>query len=150
MANDINKSIVGVLNTLADKTTKEIKSLLRLNGKYASGRLVNSVVVKVLETDKGVKMSLEYADYGKYVISGRRPGAKMPPISKIQAWTRLKGIPLSAAFPIARAIAKNGIKPLNFTTPFIRLDRVVSKVVASDKSLQNKIKELVLSDFKKK
>ena len=147
--NDINKAIIDVLNTLGDKTTREIKSALKLNGKYASGRLYNSIIVKVLETDKGIKMSVDYADYGKYILSGRRPGARMPPLKVIQDWCKLKGIPVSAAFPIARKIAKFGIKPFNFLSPFIRLDRVVSRIIKSDKNIQNKIKQLIISDIKK-
>ena len=50
-----------------------------------------------------------HADHALYVEKGRRPG-KRPPMSAIQRWMAAKGIPSRAAFPIARAIGKRGIK----------------------------------------
>jgi phage gpG-like protein len=48
--------------------------------------------------------------YGKYVEFGRKPG-RMPPPSALIPWMKRHGIPASAAFLVARAIAKRGIKP---------------------------------------
>ena len=72
----------------------------------------------------------EAANYIRYVIEGRRKGAKMPPPQAIDKWMRQKPIRLrekgkgfvkdtpqarrSAAFLIARGISKNGIEPFPF------------------------------------
>lgn len=51
-------------------------------------------------------------EYAPYVHEGRPPG-KFPPMDKIAAWAARKGLP---AFPVARAIARNGTKPRPFLT----------------------------------
>ena len=57
--------------------------------------------------------------YGRYVEFGRKPG-KMPPISALEPWVRLKlkaKNPRAVAFLIARKIAREGIDPQPFMTP---------------------------------
>jgi hypothetical protein len=44
-----------------------------------------------------------------FVERGRRAGAAQPPIAPIRAWALRRGLPASAAWPIARAIARRGI-----------------------------------------
>jgi hypothetical protein len=46
-----------------------------------------------------------------FVERGRRAGAAMPPIAPIRAWAIRHGMPASAAWPIARNIARRGIRP---------------------------------------
>lgn len=41
---------------------------------------------------------------------GRRSGSALPPVSAIKAWAQRHGIDESLAYPIARAIARRGIK----------------------------------------
>jgi hypothetical protein len=43
------------------------------------------------------------------VERGRRAGAAMPPLAPIRAWALRHGMSASAAWPIARAIARRGI-----------------------------------------
>lgn len=70
------------------------------------------------------------ANYIRYVIEGRRKGAKLPPISAVEKWMKQKPIRLrekgkgfvkdtpqarrAAAFLIARGISRNGIEPFPF------------------------------------
>ena len=49
------------------------------------------------------------APHALYIEMGRRAGARMPPLSALYGWIERKGIPRSAAWPIARAIGKRGI-----------------------------------------
>ena len=51
--------------------------------------------------------------HASFVEGGRRRGARMPPVSAIAAWMRLKGIEggMGRAYVIARAISRRGIKP---------------------------------------
>ena len=52
-------------------------------------------------------------DYLTFIESGRRKGAKMPPVEPIVKWARSRGIPTdnSTIFLIRRAISRDGIKP---------------------------------------
>jgi hypothetical protein len=57
--------------------------------------------------------------YLRFVHSGRRPGARMPPPDAIQAWMVRKGLSnpsRGSAFVIARAIGRDGIPPFPFLT----------------------------------
>lgn len=49
------------------------------------------------------------ATYAAAVEFGRRPGGRMPPRAALLPWMRRAGIPPSAYFPVARAIAVRGI-----------------------------------------
>lgn len=51
------------------------------------------------------------AAHAEYVERGRLPGGRMPPVSIISAWAVRHGMPARAGWPIARAIARRGIKP---------------------------------------
>jgi phage gpG-like protein len=79
-----------------------------------TGRLRASITTEI---DKGVIP--QWANigpavkYGKFVEFGRRPG-RMPPPASLIPWMKRHGIPASAAFALARAIAKRGIKPKPF------------------------------------
>ena len=52
-------------------------------------------------------------DYVEYVNSGRKAGAKMPPVEAIADWCRSKGIPSDnqTIWKIRKSIAEDGIKP---------------------------------------
>jgi hypothetical protein len=55
-------------------------------------------------------------DYLTFIESGRRKGAKFPPVEPIVKWARSRGIPTdnSTIFLIRRAISRDGIKPRPF------------------------------------
>lgn len=55
-------------------------------------------------------------DYLVYIESGRRKGARFPPIEPIVKWARKRGIPTdnSTIYLIRRAISRDGIKPRPF------------------------------------
>ena len=80
--------------------------------KSSTGSLINSVSYKLREEASQINIVIESEDYLTYVDQGRKPG-KYPPIQAIANWCRVKGIPQSAAFPIAKNIFKFGIKPTN-------------------------------------
>lgn len=80
---------------------------LRTNA-VATGNLVRSIHFKVEWSGKAYGIEFEMADYGVYVDGGRRPGG-FPPLERIREWCRVKGIPVRAAYPIARRIAEEGI-----------------------------------------
>lgn len=127
----------------------EVVAYLEKNKKVASGKLVNSVET-FIETDKdGIRLMIRYADYGKFVISGRKAGSKAPPVAAIKKWLTIKNPTLkkkdniknldSAAFLIARSIASRGIKPYNF--------RSVYDDTMKDATILKKIEDLLAKDF---
>jgi len=108
----------------AQQVVTNAKSILIRNNKRASGKLINSIRYQVAP-DGNIKFF--YAEEGKYVEQGRRPGDRFPPPAPIERWIRQKGIkgiskdgkPISdksLTFLISRSIARKGIRPL----PFIR------------------------------
>lgn len=96
----------------------------------------NNVAYEVEVTPNGeVSISFKLPEYARFVDKGRRPG-KMPPVSAIKSWVSEKGIPIEAAWPIAKHIGKYGIpaRPLDkyFTKPLPKLvDEVSVDIVDS-------------------
>jgi hypothetical protein len=105
-----------LLNDYGKQVTNEMKNRLIGYDKVASGNLLKSIGYQLEETSPGIlELTFFMADYGVYVDKGRKPG-KMPPLSPIKKWLRIKGLPEKAAFPIAKNIGRFGIKPTNFFT----------------------------------
>ena len=100
------------------------------------------------------------AEYLRFVLEGRRNGAKMPPIEPILAWMKVKPIRLrkpngggfekvtpaklrSAAWTIARSIATRGIEPFPFYANAIEsvLDRRGAEIEeAFEKEIEFRLK----------
>lgn len=128
MADD---KVLGALTGIAVDITKEMKSIIKLNGAFASGRLYDSVKYKVYKDRQEVyHMEFDYVYYGLWVNYGRKPSNKMPPLNDIREWCRLKGIPEEAAFPIAKKIKEFGFKGINFTKPFETDVEVVKQIMS--------------------
>lgn len=66
---------------------------------------------------------LIYPDYGDYVNSGRRPGAKLPPYDAIENWCRSKGISPDneTVWRIRQGIKRDGIAARPFIDRFLEL-----------------------------
>ena len=123
--------IYNALNQWATMVVAQAKANLLRGKKDATRTLSNSITYEIVAdqtSDIGADIDFYYIDYGDYVESGRRKGAKMPPPSKLLNWIKVKPIPRfrdkkgryisyqSQAFLIARAIGKKGIKPFPFMT----------------------------------
>ena len=66
--------------------------------------------------DGDIVFDLMLNDYLVFIESGRRAGAKFPPVEPIVRWARKRGIPTdnSTIFLIRRAISRDGIRPRPF------------------------------------
>jgi hypothetical protein len=100
------------LQRFGNQYVRTLVGFLKKYNKSASGALINSIDYRLQEEANQIKLIIEANDYLSYVDAGRKPG-KFPPIQAIEKWTKLKGIPQSAAFPIAKSIFKFGIEPTN-------------------------------------
>lgn len=121
------------------KISEAITNLLASARKNASGKLTNSIDFEIQLDDDGIILNILYAKHGEFVLSGRRRGAKPPPIDPIIKWIREKKIPVTTitggptgkvkkltkfgqektlAYAISRGISKNGIPPFNFLIPW--------------------------------
>lgn len=109
------------INNIVSQIAEAYRAALRNAGKVASGNLVN-FTYNIQQDDRYFTVIFNLPEYWKYVENGRKPGAKFPPIDKIEQWIQIKPIVPRAisgkipttkqlAFLIARAIHTNGIQP---------------------------------------
>ncbi len=71
--------------------------------------LHRSIAMEVNER-KGWARAYSNVKYAVWVEGGRRPGARPPPASALSGWVRRAGLPPGAAFAVARAIGRRGIR----------------------------------------
>jgi hypothetical protein len=94
-----------------------MESNVGINSKTGSNTLINSQIYNTLSVkatnDGDLIFDIILNDYLVYIESGRRKGAKFPPVEPIVRWCKEKGIPSdnSTIFLIRRAIARDGIAP---------------------------------------
>ena len=120
--------IISILQELGDDIVADMQKIIQMNGSIGTGRLLNNIKTKAIEKNDKYNLIISYPFYGKFVDEGRKAG-KMPPLDYIIDWTKLKGIPASAAFPIAKSIGKNGTKGINFTKPFYNDIKVIADIL---------------------
>lgn len=124
-ANDF-KHTMKVLNDFGDFIITNYKRQLE-DEEISNGELYKTISYKVSTTTGGWVISVSLANYWKYIENGRRAGAKMPPLSAIENWIKVKQIiPHSItlksgktviptipqlSFLIARKIGRDGIQP---------------------------------------
>lgn len=75
----------------------------------ATGSMSRDIHAKI-STTKAIVHMPRNLDYYHVMERGRRPGGRLPPLDAISRWAAVKGISQSAVFPIARSIARRGIK----------------------------------------
>lgn len=112
-----------VFESLAQQFVDALKDSISRADAIASGELYDSIGWTIEENDETLNIKISAADQLMYVVRGRRPG-KWPPVNAIKDWTRHRGIPESAAWPIAYKIFAFGIEPRPqiFETVFEILD----------------------------
>ena len=123
-ANDF-KHTMKALNDFGNFIITNYKSQLEAE-QMNNGELYRTISYSVSTGNSGWVISVSLADYWKYIEYGRRPG-KMPPVSAIENWIKVKQIiPHSMtlksgktviptipqlSFLIARSIGRRGIAP---------------------------------------
>jgi hypothetical protein len=114
MSENNNQERISKINNFIKKFGLSVitaqKNELQKKKGTATSKLLNSINYRFKASVEKIVVEFISEDYGKYVDEGRKPG-KYVPVSKLKEWTKAKGIPESAVFPINRKIFKFGIKP---------------------------------------
>lgn len=116
----MNREINKITKELATSFLTAFRTILQsgvgINTKVNKNTLQNSKLGKdahtaVNEDENDVIAELLVNDYIQFIESGRRKGAKFPPVAPIVKWCRKNGIPTdnSTIFLIRRAISRDGI-----------------------------------------
>lgn len=114
-------NVIQFLNDYGKELADKNKRNLVNDDAVASGKLINSIRYIFNKNNTSFEISMEMAEYWKYVENGRKSG-KFPPISAIREWVNVKRViprPYNGklptenqlAFLIARSISKKGIRP---------------------------------------
>lgn len=118
-----------LLNSFAQTIVNRYRDKI---SEYASGKLYKTIDYSITAQNDSYLVTINLEEYWKFIEKGRRPGAKMPPLSAIEKWIKIRKIlprPVTLksgkqrvptipqlAYVIARSIARNGIAP----RPFMR------------------------------
>lgn len=114
---EIGKIVTEFSKDLMTLVRMVMESNVGINLKVNSNTLIDSAIYKTLSVkatnDGDLIFDIILNDYIVFIESGRRKGAKMPPVEPIVRWARSKGISTdnSTIFLIRRAISRDGIKP---------------------------------------
>ena len=114
-------NVVQFLNDFGKELADKYQRKLVNDDSVASGKLLNSIKYIFKKNNTSFEISMEMAEYWKYVEDGRKSG-KFPPISAIREWVKVKPViprPYNGklptenqlAFLISRSISKKGIRP---------------------------------------
>ena len=141
------------LNDFGQKIVDNYKAELEACG-YQDGQLYRTLSYSVKMDNSSWLISISLEEYWKYIEYGRRPG-KMPPVSAIENWIKVKQIlprPLTLksgksvvptipqlSFLIARKIGRDGIRQ----RPFFKQSFEEAK-----REFLHIIEEAVLADIK--
>lgn len=117
----LNKELQNVIKAIADDITSIVRSVMEsdvgVNAKVGINTLKDSDLIrslKVVATNDGdLIYDISLNAYIEFVESGRRAGAKFPPVKPIADWYRKKfgkEPSNSTIFLIRRSISENGIK----------------------------------------
>ena len=147
-----------LLNSFAQTIVNRYKDKI---SEYASGKLYKTIDYTITSKSDSYLVTINLEEYWKFIEKGRRAGAKMPPVSAIENWIKVRKIlprPIvlksgkqrvptvqQLAFIIARSIAKKGIQP----RPFMR-ETLAETVETFKEKLSAAVKEDVIDNLEQK
>ena len=149
---EIGKIVMEFSKDLMQLVRMVMESNVGINQKVGRNTLTSSQIYKTLSVrttnDGDLIFDIILNDYIQFIESGRRKGAKFPPVEPIVKWARSRGIPTdnSTIFLIRRAISRDGIKPRPIMQyVFEEVDREWDEQLADE--LFNKIMEMIDNFF---
>lgn len=154
MENSLDKIMQSITNDILEIVRMVLESNNLINDKVGKNTIApDSDLYKQLQVksrdDGDVVYDIMLNDYLVFIESGRRAGAKFPPVEPIVRWAKKRGIPTdnSTIFLIRRAISRDGIKPRPFLAYiFEELDNRWNSTWADN--IFNKIMEQIDNFFK--
>ena len=110
------------ISKIVTEFTKDIMQLVHavMDGQDLDSNKSSSGIYKNLQVkatnDGDLVFDIILNDYLKFIESGRRKGADMPPVKPIVEWAKKHGIPTDngTIYLIRRAISRDGIAPRPF------------------------------------
>ena len=121
MEGSLDKIIRVIANDILSIARMVLESNNLINEKVGRNTIApDSDLYKTLQvratSDGDIVFDLMLNDYLVFIESGRRAGAKFPPVEPIVRWARKRGIPTdnNTIYLIRRAISRDGIKPRPF------------------------------------
>lgn len=121
MEDSLDKVIKVIANDILEIARMILESNNLINEKVGKNTIApDSDLYKTLQVkstnDGDVVFDLMLNDYLVFIESGRRAGAKFPPVEPIVRWAKKRGIPTDnqTIFLIRRAISRDGIQPRPF------------------------------------
>lgn len=149
---EIGKIVMEFSKDLMQLVRMVMESNVGINQKVGRNTLTSSQIYKTLSVkatnDGDLIFDIVLNDYITFIESGRRKGAKFPPVEPIVRWARSRGIPTdnSTIFLIRRAISRDGIKPRPIMQyVFEEVDKEWNDGLADE--LFNKIMEMIDNFF---
>ena len=139
-----------LLNSFAQTIVNRYRDKI---SEYSSGKLYKTIDYTITSKSDSYLVTINLEEYWKFIEKGRRAGAKMPPVSAIENWIKVRKIiprPVALksgkqrvptvqqlAYVIARSIARNGIA----ARPFMR-----ESIEDTMKDFQSKLSAAVRED----
>lgn len=121
MEGSLDKIVKSIANDILSIARMILESNNLINEKVGRNTIApDSELYKTLKVesrnDGDIVFDMMLNDYLVFIESGRRAGAKFPPVEPIVRWARQRGIPTdnSTIYLIRRAISRDGIKPRPF------------------------------------
>lgn len=135
--------MINELTKIAERIINDLKSELDAKNINACGDLRESLKYRVSEHFIEIEMN----EYGSFVDTGTKPRTNQGGdgfFDKIVRWTKCKGIPEEAAYPIYKKILEHGTKPKPWTGSFKK------HILQLDDELLNYMGIRVKEDFEKR
>lgn len=143
--------VESLLNSFAQTIVNRYKDKI---SEYSSGKLYKTIDYSITSNNnESYLVTINLEEYWKYIEKERRVGAKMPPVSAIENWIKIRKIvprPIALksgkqrvptvqqlAYVIARSISRKGIAP----RPFMR-----ESIEDTIKDFQSKLSAAVRED----
>jgi hypothetical protein len=120
------------IESQAEQAVADMKAATVAAGKVDRGTLRDGWTITRFQNQYAFGVRIGGAAHAIFAEDGRRAGARMPPLDVIRDWVQRHGMPASAAYPVARAIAERGIQPTPIVEP--ALAELRPKVLAALKA----------------
>lgn len=146
-----NTRLLKGLEGLTKVLKRDTQQTLERAGKRASGELIDTIEVVLLQLFDRFIIQESHLFYGDFVISGRKKGGKKVPIDALEKFIKDKGFSIAAekirgvAFAIQTNIFKFGIKKFDFIEETLR--RVDPKLVKEVEKAANENMDIAINEI---